>query len=107
MAGLHFAQAIGPERIYTRMHELAKNTYSRARALPYTEMLSPEDDRMYGSLVTFRLNLPEQKLNRLWQLCDERLIWTTRNPQLRLSTHIHTRQSDLDLFFQTLTEAAA
>jgi selenocysteine lyase/cysteine desulfurase len=107
MAGLHFAQAIGPERIYTRMHELATDTYSRARALPYTEMLSPEDDRMYGSLVTFRLNLPEQKLNRLWQLCDERLIWTTRNPQLRLSTHIHTRQSDLDLFFETLTEAAA
>ncbi len=107
MAGLHFAQAIGPERIYTRMHDLAKDTYSRARALPYTEMLSPEDDRMYGSLVTFRLNLPEQKLNRLWQLCDERLIWTTRNAQLRLSTHIHTRQSDLDLFFETLTEAAA
>ena len=107
MAGLHFAQAIGPERIYTRMHDLAKDTYSRARALPYTEMLSPEDDRMYGSLVTFRLNLPEQKLNRLWQLCDERLIWTTRNAQLRLSTHIHTRQSDLDLFFQTLVEAAA
>jgi selenocysteine lyase/cysteine desulfurase len=107
MAGLHFAQAIGPERIYKRMHDLAKETYARARALPYTEMLSPEDDSMYGSLVTFRLNLPEQKLERLWQLCDERLIWTTGNPQLRLSTHIHTRRSDLDLFFETLAEAAA
>jgi selenocysteine lyase/cysteine desulfurase len=107
MAGLHFAQAIGPERIYQRIHDLAKETYARARALPYTEMLSPEDDSMYGSLVTFRLQLPEQKLNRLWQLCDERMIWTTGNPQLRLSTHIHTRPSDLDLFFETLAEAAA
>ncbi len=106
MAGLHFAQAIGPERIFERIHELAKDVYVRARALPYTEMLSPEDDSMYGSLVTFRLNLPEAKLVRLWQLCDERLVWTTRNPQLRLSTHIHTRRSDLDLFFDTLAEAA-
>ena len=107
MAGLHFAQAIGPERIYARIHDLAKGTYARARALPYTDMVTPEDDSMYGSLVTFRLKLPEKKLTRLWQLCDERMIWTTRNPRLRLSTHIHTRQSDLDLFFETLSEAAA
>ena len=70
-------------------------------------MVTPEDDSMYGSLVTFRLKLPEKNLSRLWQLCDERLIWTTENPQLRLSAHIHTRQSDLDLFFDTLAEAAA
>lgn len=107
MAGLHFAQAIGPERIFDRIHELAKDVYARARALPYTELLSPEDDSMYGSLVTFRLDLPEAKLQRLWQLCDERLIWTTGNSQLRISTHIHTRRSDLDLFFDTLAEVAA
>ena len=62
--------------------------------------------RMYGSLVTFRINLPERRLERLWQLCDERLIWTTRNPRLRMSTHIHTRREDLDLFFETLDEAS-
>ncbi len=107
IAGLHFAQAIGPERIYGRIHVLAKSAYRMARALPYASMLSPENDRMYGSLVTFRLDLPERKLSRLWQLCDERLIWTTKNPQLRLSTHIHTRPQDLELFFETLAEAAA
>jgi len=107
MAGLHFAQAIGAERIYKRIHDLAQQADSRARALPYTEMLTPEDESMYGSLVTFRLQLPEEKLGKLWRLCDERLIWTTGNSQLRLSTHIHTRQSDLDLFFETLAEAAA
>ena len=95
------------QRIYQRIHALARRTYVRARELPYTEMLTPDDDGMYGSLVTFRLKLPENKLSRLWQLCDERLIWTTRNPRLRISTHIHTGQSDLDLFFATLGEAAA
>ncbi len=107
IAGLRFAQAIGPERIFARIHELAKNAYQTARSLPYTSMLSPEDDRMYGALVTFRLDLPDKKLARLWQLCDERLIWTTKIPRLRLSTHIHTRPQDLALFFETLAEAAA
>ena len=107
MAGLHFAHAIGIERIYARIHELAMGTRARASELPYVDMLTPEDDGMYGSLVTMRLNLDESRLQRLWQLCDERLIWTTGSPQLRISTHIHTRRADLDLFFETLAEAAA
>lgn len=107
MAGLHFAQAIGPDAIYARIHELAVDVYDRARALPYVNLLSPEDDSMYGSLVTFHIDMPDSKLQKLWQLCDERLIWTTSNPYLRVSTHVHTRRSDLDLFFETLAEAAA
>lgn len=107
MAGLDFALAIGPERIYERIHWLAMDTYRRAREVPYLKMLSAEDDSMYGSLVTFEIDLPERKLDRLWALCDERLIWTTRNPRLRMSSHIHTRPEDLDLFFDTLSEAAA
>ncbi len=107
VAGLHFARAIGPDNVYQRIHDLAIDTYTRARDLPYTEMLTPQDSSMYGSLVTFRINLPDRKLERLWQLCDERKIWTTNNKQLRVSTHIHTRRSDLDQFFATLAEAAA
>lgn len=107
MAGLAFAQSLGPQRIYDRIHELARVTYAKARNIPYLEMLTPEDDRLYGSLVTFRIDLPERKLERLWSLCDERLIWTTRNPRLRMSSHIHTRPEDIALFFETLAEAAA
>lgn len=107
MAGLAFAKSIGPQNIYARIHELALETYLRAAELPYTEMVSAADDSLYGSLVTFRINLPDNKLEKLWQLCDERLIWTTGNPHLRVSTHVHTRRSDLDMFFETLAEAAA
>ena len=107
MAGLAFAKAIGPERIYARIHELAKETYARAADLDYLTLLTPKDDSMYGSLVSFQIDLPEAKLAKLWQLCDDRLIWTTGDPRLRMSTHIHTRREDLDLFFETLAEAAA
>ncbi len=105
MAGMRFAQRIGPERIYQRIHELARRTRERTRQLPYLELLTPDDERMYGAMVTFRLKLPDDK--RLWQLCDERRIWTTKGNPLRISTHIHTRPSDLDLFFETLAKAAA
>ncbi len=107
MAGLAFAKAIGPDRIYARIHELAKETYARAADVDYLTLLTPEDDSMYGSLVSFQIDLPDAKLKKLWQLCDDRLIWTTENPRLRMSSHIHTRRADLDLFFDTLAEAAA
>lgn len=107
IAGLDFAQALGHEAIYARIHDLAQYVYRRARELPYVDMLTPEDDSMYGSLVTVRLNLEDRQLSRLWKLCDERLIWTTRNPRLRISSHVHTRRSDIDMFFDTLAEAAA
>ncbi len=104
MAGLRFAGEIGRENIYQRIHHLARSTYDRARGLPYVELLTPSDDRLYGAMVTFRLKLDDPK--KLWALCDERRIWTTGADPLRISTHIHTRQSDLDLFFETLGEAA-
>ena len=106
MAGLAFAQSIGPERIYERIHSLAKNTYERAQEVDYLTLLTPQDDTMYGSLVTFTIDLPERKLNRLWDLCQQRLIWTTGNPRLRMSSHVHTRPADIDLFFATLAEVA-
>ncbi len=104
MAGVRFAQRIGPERIYDRIHELARRTRERAQELPYVELLTPDDDRMYGAMVAFRVRLPD--LQQLWRLCDQRRIWTTKGNPLRISTHIHTRPSDLDLFFETLAAAA-
>ena len=106
MAGLAFAKAIGPERIYARIHGLAKHTYEKAQEFDYLKLLTPQDDSLYGSLVTFSIDLPEAKLNRLWALCERRLIWTTGNPRLRMSSHVHTRPADIDLFFATLTEVA-
>jgi len=107
IAGLRFARSLGHDNVYRRIHELAADTWRRARELPYVELLTPGDDRLYGSLVTFRINLPDAKLARLWALCDERRIWTTGASRLRVSVHVHTRRSDLDRFFETLAEAAA
>jgi isopenicillin-N epimerase len=103
MAGLRFAKAIGPERIYARTHELARMVRAKAADHPYIELLTPDDDRMYGALVTlsFKNGNPEA----LWKLTQKRRIWTIEGARVRISTHIHTRPEDIDLFFGLMREA--
>jgi isopenicillin-N epimerase len=102
VAGLRFLQAIGPERIYKRIHELARDVRRRAAEIDYLELLTPEDDRMYGGLVTFRFR--GKDLTRFREACKKRRIWIYGGELQRVSTHIHTRRKDLDAFFSTMRE---
>jgi len=105
MAGLRFAQQVGTDRIYTRIHQLAKMTWQRAAQSASIELLSPEDDKMYGSIVTIRLKNKDHAA-ALAAACQKKRIWALQGPQIRLSVHIHTRRSDIDLFFKTVDETA-
>jgi selenocysteine lyase/cysteine desulfurase len=100
-AGIRFANQIGPDRIYDRIHYLSRMVYAKAAAIPYLELLTPENDAMYGSLVTFRIN---KKPDAFFEACKKKRIWTTGGQQLRVSTHIHTRPQDIDLMFATMRE---
>jgi len=102
MAGLKFLKALGPENVYARIHELARRNYDMAAARPYLDVLSGEDDRLYGSLVT--IGFKGAKLDDLWNKARERKIWVYGSPELRLSTHIHTRVSDLEAFYSLVDE---
>lgn len=104
-AGLKFHQQIGPDRIYQRTHQLARMAREKAAAIPYLELLTPPDHRMYAALVTFRFkDKTDDQLKPLWQACQQKRIWTVQGQRVRVSTHIHTRPSDLDLFFNTVRE---
>ncbi|MFN0102712.1 MAG: aminotransferase class V-fold PLP-dependent enzyme [Bryobacteraceae bacterium] len=105
VAGLEFAKAIGPERIYARIHQLARMAFDRARKTPKLELLTPDDDRMFGSLVSFQMQPAHFK--KFSALCRERRIWIMQSERFRVSAHIHTRPEDIDLLFQTLDEARA
>jgi isopenicillin-N epimerase len=104
IAGLRFHKQVGSDRIYKRVHQLARLTYEKAKAIPYLELLTPQDDSMYSALVTVRFKQTSEKLAPLWEACKKKRIWTTQNANLRISTHIHTRPSDVDLFFDTVRE---
>jgi selenocysteine lyase/cysteine desulfurase len=102
MAGLKFLEELGPARVYARIHELARANRAMAAQRSYMKVLTPEDDRMYGGLVT--VEMPGRDLGPLWQKLRERKIWTMVAPRIRLSTHIHTRISDLEAFYQACDE---
>ncbi len=103
MAGLRFLKALGPERVYARIHQLARQVYEQARGQSDLEMLSAEDHRLYAGLVTFRI---KPALSKAFDaLCAKRRIWIYGGQRMRVATHIHTRPRDIDLFFRTLEEA--
>ncbi len=105
VAGLAFAKAIGPERIYARIHQLARMSLERARRVPGVRLLTPDDDRMFGSLVS--LQMEPAHFRKFSALCRERKIWIMQSERFRVSAHIHTRPEDIDLLFRTMEEARA
>jgi selenocysteine lyase/cysteine desulfurase len=102
IAGLRFHKSIGSDRIYERIHQLAENVYERARRNDLLELLTPSDERMYGSLVTFRFK--GKDLAPFFAACKKKRIWVIQSEKLRVSTHIHTRRSDIDTLFATIDE---
>ena len=102
MAGLRFAQQIGPDRIYARIHSLAAYTYKRASQCPHVDLVTPADESLYGSLVTIRFKKGNPA--RFWQVCKEKKIWVVEGERVRLSSHIHTRRSDIEEFFGLVEE---
>lgn len=100
LAGLRFLKALGPERVYARIHQLGRKCFETARGLPGVEMLTPDDDRMFAGLVTFRLKSKEWA--RIQETCKQKRIWVLAGERSRISTHIHTRPQDLDAFFDVV-----
>ena len=99
MAGLRFAQAVGPDRIYARIHQLAQRTYERAAKLPYIDLLTAKDDRMYAALVCIKF---KRDSGPVWQETSKQKIFVSGGQQVRLSSHIHTRPADIDQLFDII-----
>jgi isopenicillin-N epimerase len=100
-AGIRFSDAIGHDSIYSRIHQLARIGLERARKYPYVELLTPDDDRMFGGLVCMQFRKDPKPL---FDLCARKKVWVMGSQRFRLSTHIHTRPQDLDTFFGLMEE---
>ena len=102
LEALRFIDELGAQRIYDRIHHLAQYAYSRAKQFPYVKLLSSPNPALYGGMVAFEVDRPDYA--PLWTKLAQRKVWTLRGPKIRISSHIHTRPSDIDLFFDTLKE---
>ncbi len=102
-AGIRFAQGIGPGRVYGRIHELARRARGLAAAIPELELLTPEDDGLYGGLVAFRI--PKPVFARFAEKAAAEKMWIYGSDLMRIATHVHTRPQDVDRFFALLGES--
>ncbi len=103
VAGIRFAEAIGPDRIFRRIHQLAQRARQYAAAIPELEMMTPDDDRLYGGLVAFRMSRPH--FERFAKKASAEKMWLYGSDLMRIATHIHTRPEDVDRFFTLLRDS--
>jgi selenocysteine lyase/cysteine desulfurase len=102
-AALDFVHAIGPERVYARIHEMGRRVRDRLRRDPRVRLLNASADRLHAGLVTFAAIRGD--LKRVKAECDKRHIrirYWEKEERIRISTHIFTQQTELNAFFDAL-----
>lgn len=103
-AALDFFHAIGPERIYTRVHELARRVRDGLQRYPVWHLNTPAADSFYGGLVS--VVPPEEDLPGVVAACRERRIRISGGAgSIRIATGLFTQQQEIDAFF-TAVEAS-
>jgi len=108
-AALDFFQAIGPERIYARIHQLAAQVRDRVGANPKLHLVNASRDEFFGGLVSFEPVPPVPPgsatggLQRVAEECAARNIRTAGGAErIRIATHIFTQPTELTAFFGAL-----
>jgi selenocysteine lyase/cysteine desulfurase len=98
IAGLRFLKALGPEAVYARQHHLARLAVQKVRERSYVELVTPDDDRMFGAMLSIRFK--ESELTKLFTTMREENIYVIGGQRSRLSANIYARPSDIDAFFE-------
>jgi selenocysteine lyase/cysteine desulfurase len=102
-AALDFLHAIGPKRVYARVHELGSKVRDRLRKDPRVRLLNASAERFHAGLVTFAAVRGD--LKRVKTECDARHIrirYWEEDERIRISTHIFTQQTELNALFDAL-----
>lgn len=113
MVGLHaavdFYNQLGRERIYARLHGLATQVRNRVAQYPQLKIVNASSDPFYGGMVSFEPNPPIPPgsttggLQKIAEECTARNLRVAGGPErIRISTHIFTQPTELDLFYDAL-----
>jgi selenocysteine lyase/cysteine desulfurase len=100
-AALDFHQALGPERVYARIHELAKRLRDKLAGYPQIRLANASDDAFYAGLVSFEP--VKGDLKRVLAELAARNVRVAGGPdRIRVATHVFTQSTDLNLFLDAL-----
>jgi selenocysteine lyase/cysteine desulfurase len=100
-AALDFHQALGPERVYARIHELARRVRDRIKEFPQLRLTNASADAFFGGLVSFEP--AKGDLKRVLAELARRNIRVNGSPgRIRVATHIFTQPTELNAFFDAV-----
>ncbi len=109
-AALDFHQKIGSDVVYARIHELAKQVRERVARYPQLKIVNASADQFYGGMVCFEPDKTKWSgdLKKVVDECGARNIRIAGGPDhFRVSTHIFTQPTELDLFYDSLAVGMA
>jgi isopenicillin-N epimerase len=109
-AALDFHQLLGPDVVYARIHELAKQVRERIARYPQLKIVNASADQFYGGMVCFEPDKAEWSgdLKKVVDECTARNLRIAGGPDhFRISTHIFTQPTELDLFYDALAVGMA
>jgi isopenicillin-N epimerase len=100
-AALRFHETLGPQRVYARIHELAKRVRERVANYSALRLANASSDDFYAGLVSFEP--AKGDLKRVVTECAARNIRIIGGPErIRVATHIFTQPTELNAFFDAL-----
>jgi isopenicillin-N epimerase len=105
-AAIDFCQQLGPEVVYARIHELAKQVRDRIVVHPQLRVTNASTDQFFGGMVTFEPDKTKWNgdLSRVIDECGKRNMRIAAAPDhFRVSTHIFTQPAELDAFYSALS----
>lgn len=99
-AALDFFLRLGPEAIFARQRQLRDLVMARASALPGAFLFTPAAPDRSAAMVAFRIDGADMRsFNDRFQAAGIRVA---PGRGVRLSVHVHTRQTDIERFFDVL-----
>ncbi len=107
-AALDFFKEIGAERIYARSHSLATRVRDHVSRHLQLQHENASSDAFYGNMVSFRAEAT--LYDRILRECKARNVRITpfdSARRVRVSTHIFTQPTELNLLFDALSAALA
>jgi selenocysteine lyase/cysteine desulfurase len=103
-AALDFHLAVGPERVYRRVHELAGRVRDCVRRHPRLRTSNAGADGFFAGMVG--IEPAKGDLKSLVEECAARKIRISGGAKhVRISTHVFTQPTELDAFFDAVDRA--
>jgi isopenicillin-N epimerase len=105
-AAIDFYRTIGPDRIFRRIHQLARRVHDHVVQKPQFQIWNASADPFYGGIVTF--GAPEATVKAIFEECGKRKIRVSGGADhVRVSTHIFTQPAELDSLFEAIDTGLA